>query len=589
MTNLVEKKLAMLDEYVATDEGEEGIEEMIEEVIDMITEDRHYVFKTTPYLHQAVCFDKHCDDTFLALFADMGTGKSKMAIDITCYKYNMGLVNAVLVIAPNHVHAQWIREQFPAHCTVDYTSFLWDSAKVNTNYVQNKLEDFLIPPYPGKLKVLAVNVEALQSDTVVPYIRDFVQNNKVMTIIDEATRIKSPTAKRTKTALLLEKYGHRMILTGTPATKNPFSLWSMYEFLKKGFFDCNYFIFQARFGIMMKGTNQQTGRSYKTIIDIKMWNQCKYYLEKVHEQRGEGDLMPDDYLTVASITGLSEKNVRFIESEEDFVQYKRLDEIKNKIAPVTFFAKKADCLDLPDKIYDTLYVEMDKAHRSLYNKLKKELMVEYASQELTVLNKISLTTRLMQLSGGFFPYEEEHELANGDIVVNKKAMPIGVKNNKIAAIKDDLEELGDVFPIIIWAKFVAELKMIYESLKKDYRCCLYYGGTATNERHEIIEDFKAGKYDIFIGNPATAGFGLNLQNATYQYYYSNGFVVEERLQAEDRSHRIGVRSNCYYKDIVYKNTIDEKIVRAIKAGRDMNEYFKDSSIADLLSEVQDEE
>jgi len=103
-----------------------------------------------------------------------------------------------------------------------------------------------------------------------------------------------------------------------------------------------------------------------------------------------------------------------------------------------------------------------------------------------------------------------------------------------------------------------------------------------DERVQILEDFKAGKYDIFIGNIQTAAYGLNLQNATVQLYYSNNFRTEDRLQAENRSHRIGTKNTVVYKDIVAKGTVDELCVKAIQAGRDLNEFFKDMSLEEIL-------
>lgn len=554
-------------------------------VTELMLEECSYKPKTEPYWHQLVAFYKHCNDEYYALFADMGTGKSKISIDIAAYKYLKNDIDAVLIIAPNHVHTQWIVEQLPVHCPVDYTALVWSSAKSNTNIFQHTLDDFLTPKI-NKLKVFAVNVEAFQSESIIPTVATYVKHNNVYTIVDEATRIKTPTAKRSKTIHKLEKYGHRAILTGTPVTKSPFGLWSMFEFLKKGFFGVNYFIFQQRHGVMMNGVNQQTGGRYKTLIDEKTWNIARKKINDTKEMRN-GPLMPDDYLAISAAYGLSEKNIKFIEKQQEFVKYKRLEELKEQINPITFYANKADCLDLPEKIYETLYVQMDKEHKKIYTKLKNELLVEYEDKELTVTNKAALTTRLMQVCGGFFPYEVEGEIIKGAEhiqVMKKEAVMIGKKNTKLERIKEDLEELGSQFPIILWAKFIPELKYLYEVLKKDYKCCLYYGGTHQQERATIIDDFKLGVYDIFIGNPATAGFGLNLQNATTQYYYSNDYVVENRLQAEDRSHRLGVKDNCLYKDVVYKGTIDEKITRAITQGRDMNNFFKEQSLRELFEE-----
>lgn len=530
-------------------------------------------FKTKPYDHQLTAFNRFKDSPYFGLFMDMGTGKTKVTIDIAVHKFQKGEIDAVLVIAPNHVHSQWINEQFPIHCPIQYVPFIWISGKQKSRYFGDKLDAFLQDPTPGKMKVLAMNVEAFQSNSVIPYVATYVKNNKCFIVIDEATRIKNSGARRSKTIHRLNKYGTRAILTGTPTAKSPFDLWSQMEFLKENFFNCKFFIFQHRYGVMMKGVNQHTGARYSTLIDEKTFSICKSKLRKLHEARG-GKLMQDDFEMVSVMLGISEKNVRFIDGENEYRKYKRLGELKEHISPYVYSIKKSECLDLPEKIYEQRFVDMSPEQKRVYNTLKTQLLVEYESKELSVLNKVALTTRLMQICGGFFPYQEEDR--------TPQLKMIGTKNPKMEALLEDIEELGDN-KVIVWAQFVAELKLINQVLSKDYSCCLYYGGTPQNERARIIEDFKAGKYQIFIGNASTAGFGLNLQNATYQKFFSNSFKTEDRLQAEDRSHRIGVKNACVYTDIVIKGTIDERVAKVIKEGRDLNNFFKSNSLKELLT------
>ena len=540
-------------------------------------------FKTKPYEHQLQAFETFKDSPYFGLFADMGTGKSKIAIDIASYKFEKGDINAVLIIAPNNVHAQWIQEQYPQHCSVPYKPFIWYSGMRTRRIYEKSLTDFLVNDYPGHLKVFTVNVEAFQSNSIIPTIAEYVKNHKPFIIVDEATRIKTPTAKRSKIVHRLNKYGQRCILTGTPTAKSPFDLWSQFEFLSRNYFDCSFFVFQHRYGVMMKGVNGYTGGHFQTLIDEKTFAIVKSKLNKLREQRN-GELMPNDIETVHIITGVSEKNVRFIDTQNEYTRYKRLDELKKLISKDVFSIRKEECLDLPEKIYEKVLIDMPKEQRRVYNTLKTQLLVEYGGQELSIINKVALTTRLMQICGGFFPYVEEGQLPNGKTFERTKAEPIGKTNVKLEAILNDLEETDG--QIIIWASFVAELKMLEKELKKKgYKVGLYYGGTGQIARQRIINQFKKGDIDIFVGNTATAGFGLNLQNSTLQYYYSNSFSTENRLQAEDRSHRIGVKSACVYKDMIMKNSIDEKIYNAIKTGRDLNNFFK-ASLKEILADEE---
>ena len=545
---------------------------------------KELVFKTKPYAHQLEVFKRFKDKEYFALFMDMGTGKTKVAIDIASHKYIKNEINAVLIIAPNLVHLQWLNEQFIEHCAAPYIDFVWESGKIGSRYYQASLENFASSRM-HKMKVLAVNVEAFQSGTILKYVASFLKNNKVFTIIDESTRIKTPTAKRSKAIHRISKYGCRAILTGTPATKSPFDLWSQFEFLKPNYFGCNYFVFQHKYGVMMKGVNEHTGKSYNTLIDEKTFSIAKYKLNKLREERAlsgrSTELDNSDYEVLAAIVGISEANIRFIDAQDKFAKFKRMDELKEIIKDDVFSIKKEDCLDLPAKVYEKLYVEMSKEQKRVYKNLKNQLKAEYGDKELTVFNKIALTTRLMQICGGFFPYKDDDEKPK-IIQIDEK------KNAKIVRLKEDLEEVAPDTKIIIWATYVAELKELYETFKKDYRCALYYGATPQHERGKIKKDFLAGKYDIFIGNPSTAGLGLNLQNATLHYFFSNSFKTEDRLQAEDRSHRIGMSKTipCVYKDIILKGTIDEKVHEVIKMGKDINDFFKVRSLAQILDDEE---
>ena len=57
---------------------------------------------------------------------------------------------------------------------------------------------------------------------------------------------------------------------------------------------------------------------------------------------------------------------------------------------------------------------------------------------------------------------------------------------------------------------------------------------------------------------------LHLHKQTPLVYFSNGYDLEKRLQSEDRAHRIGQKKSVTYVDIICEDTVDEKIVKALK-------------------------
>ena len=93
----------------------------------------------------------------------------------------------------------------------------------------------------------------------------------------------------------------------------------------------------------------------------------------------------------------------------------------------------------------------------------------------------------------------------------------------------------------------------------------YYGLTPQNERDANREKFQSDpKCRFLVGTPATGGYGLTLTAANTVIYYSNGYDLEKRLQSEDRAHRIGQKKNVTYVDIIAEDTVDEKIVKALR-------------------------
>ena len=406
-------------------------------------------------------------------------------------------------------------------------------------------------------------------------------NNRCFIIVDEVSKIKNPSTTRSKMIHLLNKYGHRAILTGTPTPKSPFNLWSQFEFLKKDFFHTNYFIFQHRYGVMSKGYNQRAGKNFNSILDKKTFGIVKYAIKKFLSTKDKGYVMSDqDFDELASSLPVSARNVAFIHKTPVFTKFKDLDKLRKIIAPLTYSVKKEDCLDLPPKIYESEYLEMNPLQAKAYNDLKKKLYAQYEGKELSVQNKLTLSTRLLQICGGFFPFLDDDEAEKK----NFKVEAISPEHNiKLQRLLDDLDEVGEHTKVIVWAVYQAELEMLYKELSKDYSVALYYGKTSIEDRNQIKIDFKLGKYDIFLANTATGGLGLNLQNATVQYFYANNFRTEDRLQAEDRSHRIGVKSTCVYKDLIYKGSMDEIVHKSIREGRDLNNFFKEVSLKELLN------
>ena len=109
----------------------------------------------------------------------------------------------------------------------------------------------------------------------------------------------------------------------------------------------------------------------------------------------------------------------------------------------------------------------------------------------------------------------------------------------------------------------------------------YYGLTSQENRDKFRKRFQNDdKCRFLVGTPQTGGYGITLHAANTVIYYSNGYDLEKRLQSEDRAHRIGQKKTVTYIDLICEDTIDEKIVKALRdkiniASEVMGEELKD--------------
>ena len=541
----------------------------------------HFIYKTEPYQHQIDAVHYLYGKEYFALLMEQGTGKSKVLIDIASNLFLEKKIDAVLLIAPNGVHNQWSEEQVPLHSPIPYTDLVWEHT--TSSKAQRELQHF-ITDRAESLKWFCVNVEAFSRDTHIPLFQTFLKRNRTFVIVDESTRIKSPTAARTINVIqglaqvikvgkritsILPLSAYRAIATGTMVTNSPYDLWSPFEFLQHNYLGLDYFSFRNHYGIETRVSLPGSYRGYTRKITSKEINSVRTYID-------QGKSVEE----VARIMAISESSVRFLKDNRAVVApYKNLDELKSRIAPISFIVRKSDCLDLPPKIYEKIYVELNDDQKKAYRELSKELSSSYGGAELNVLNKVSLLGRLSQITGGFWPASETE---------GQKTTPF-TQNPKLEALVDDLCECSD-FPVIVIAFHVAEIKAIHARLVKEYEgedveyIC---GEVGKTERATIIERFKHGDVKILVANARTIGTGYNLQVSHVQYFFSNSYSMEEREQVEDRIHRDGQRSaTVVYKDIIARNTIDEKVLSVLKSKRDLLDYMRGKSIHEFLGEVQ---
>ena len=164
-----------------------------------------FEFKTQPYDHQRKALIDSWAADYYALFMEMGTGKTKVAIDTMAVLYEAGKIDSALVIAPKGVYDNWVKNEIPTHLPdrIDRKLVRWTPSK--TVKYETELWDLIAEKFDG-LKIFVMNVEAFSSSRGLNIAEAFlIHNPNNITIIDESTTIKNRNAARTKNLTALRK------------------------------------------------------------------------------------------------------------------------------------------------------------------------------------------------------------------------------------------------------------------------------------------------------------------------------------------------------------------------------------------------
>ena len=184
--------------------------------------------------------------------------------------------------------------------------------------------------------------------------------------------------------------------------------------------------------------------------------------------------------------------------------------------------------------------------------MKETALAMLNGKQATTMTVLTQLMRLHQITCGHFTADD------GSIQ--------RIPNNRVSELMDVLEETEG--KAIIWAHYQYDITTIIKEIVKVYgpgSVVDYFGLTPQNERDANRKKFQSDpKCRFLVGTPATGGYGLTLTAANTVIYYSNGYDLEKRLQSEDRAHRIGQKKSVTYVDINAEDTVDEKIVKALR-------------------------
>lgn len=462
-------------------------------------------FERSPgYAHQVSALNTGWRRPYFALFWEQGLGKTKTMIEQAVMLYLAGEIDGVLIMAPKGAFLNWILEEIPKHVPEDirYRTAFYSSGARSRD--KKKADNISMTAQDDTLDFFAVNIEALSTTLGFTMSVNFCRSHYVIGVVDESTFIKSPTAKRTKSATQVGRLcDYRRILSGTPMTQGPLDLYSQMEFLAPG----------------LSGHKSYTSfrNEYAQIVTMTMGTRA---FPKV-------------------------------------VGYKNQAELSRKLLTFSDRKTKAECLDLPDKIFEMAMVEWTPEQERVYRALRDSAVAELDAGLATTTSALTTLTRLHQINCGYMP------LDSGEVAM--------IPNNRLSTLMDHVETTDG--KIIIWARFRQDIATICAALAEAYgerSVVHYYGATSMVHRVENLERFKNDpECRFFVANAQSAGRSLTLVQAKMAIYYSLSYSLEEWLQSQDRNHRIGQTEKVTYVTLAVPNTVDTKLIKALQSKSDV--------------------
>ena len=444
-----------------------------------------------PHAYQRYCIDRLIADPRIALFLDMGLGKTIITLSAIYHlKYSRFAVRKVLIIAPKKVaEATWQRE-----------AAKWDGVHILRMRT-------VLGTQARRLKALntPADIYIINRENV-PWLVEHYRNDWPfdMVVVDESSSFKNPRAKRFKALSYMYPHIKRtVLLTGTPSPNGIIDLWSQIYLLDRG----------ERLGGTFSGFRNR-------------------------------------YFT----PGERSRDIIYTYDPKDGAE----DAIMNAISDVAISMKANDYLQLPPVVEDTIPVVLDAKARKAYDTMERTMVLELlqSGEQITAASAAALSNKLQQLANGAV-YNEEHKTH-------------AVHDCKIEAFMELIEQLNGKSALVFY-NFQHDLARLLEALR------------LTKLRVRILrgaEDELAwnhGEVDILLAHPASAAYGLNLQDGgNHVVWYGLNWSLELYQQANKRLHRQGQTQTVIVHHLVCTDTRDEDILHALGMKERAQEFVLES-------------
>lgn len=230
------------------------------------------------------------------------------------------------------------------------------------------------------------------------------------------------------------------------------------------------------------------------------------------------------------------------------------DRIFEAIKDITLAMETADYLEMPELVINKISVCMDQYEQQIYDDFKREMVLGLKDTAIDAANAAVLSGKLIQMANGCI-YDEQGQSHR-------------IHTQKLDAL-EDLIEAANGNPVLVAYWFKHDLERIKER----------FAGCRVIKSDKDIKDWNAGRIQVGLIHPASAGHGLNLQaGGSTLIWFSLTWSLELYQQTNARLFRQGQKETVVIHHIVCKDTIDEDVMMALER--------KDKTQAELIKAVK---
>ncbi len=219
------------------------------------------------------------------------------------------------------------------------------------------------------------------------------------------------------------------------------------------------------------------------------------------------------------------------------------DAIRTLIGDICVSMKAEDYLQLPDIITDDIPVMLDAAAQRQYKQLEREMLLQVDESTIDVGTAVALSNKLLQLCNG--------------AVYDDAGAVVEIHRCKVEAFIELIEQLNGQ-PALVFYNFRHDVIRIEKALEKS-GLRVRRLGTPQDET-----DWNDRKIDVLLAHPASAAYGLNLQDGgNHVIWFGLNWSLELYQQANKRLHRQGQTQKVIVHHLVVDGGRDEDVISAL--------------------------